>query len=123
MGRPMATSQDFVNWVCSDKLYPRFLMYLLLAQGEEIFKFSSGAVHQTIYFPEAKSFHICQPSVKEQQQIVEALDALREEAEKLEALYERKITDLVEMKQSILHKALSGELTSPPSQAIKEAAE
>ena len=123
MGRPMATSQDFVNWVCSDQVYPKFLMYLFLAQDDEIFKFSSGAVHQTIYFPEAKAFHICQPSVKEQHRIVDVLDALRERTEKLEALYERKIAGLSEMKQSILQRAFSGELTSPPSQAIKEAAE
>jgi type I restriction enzyme S subunit len=123
MGRPMATSQDFVNWVCSDKLYPRFLMYLFLAQGDEIFKFSSGAVHQTIYFPEAKAFHVCRPSVKEQQKIVEALDAMREQAEKLQAFYQRKIAALSEMKQSILQKAFSGELTAPPSLAISEAAE
>jgi type I restriction enzyme, S subunit len=25
MGRPMATSQDFVNWVCSEQLDPDFL--------------------------------------------------------------------------------------------------
>ena len=31
--------------------------------------------------------------------------------------------DICELKQSILQKAFSGELTSPPSQAIKEAAE
>jgi hypothetical protein len=30
---------------------------------------------------------------------------------------------LADLKQSILQKAFSGELTSPPSQAIKEAAE
>jgi restriction endonuclease S subunit len=123
MGRPMATSQDFVNWVCSKDLYPPFLMYLFLGQGDEIFKFSSGAVHQTIYFPEAKAFHICLPWMKEQRRIVEALDALREQTEKLEAHYRRKIDDLTEAKQAILQKAFSGELTSPPSQAVKEAAE
>ena len=117
MGRSMATSQDFVSWVCSDKLYPRFLMYLLLAQGDEVFKFASGAVHQTIYFPEAKAFHICHPPVHEQHQIVEALDALREQTEKLEAFYRGRIADLAEMKQSILSKAFSGELTKA-SQAV-----
>jgi type I restriction enzyme S subunit len=41
----------------------------------------------------------------------------------LEENYRKKIDELVELKQSILQKAFSGELTSPPSQAIKEAAE
>ena len=112
MGRPMATSQDFVNWVCSDALYPRFLMYLFLAQGDEIFKFSSGAVHQTIYFPEAKAFHICLPSIEEQREIVGMLDALREQTEKLEGNYQLKLADLTETKQAILQKAFLGELTS-----------
>lgn len=87
-------------------------MYLFLAQGDEIFKFSSGAVHQTIYFPEAKAFQICLPSMNEQHQTVEALDALREQAEKLEGVYRRKIGDLAEIKQSILQKAFSGGLSS-----------
>ena len=30
MGRPMATSQDFVNWVCTDAIDYRFLKYILL---------------------------------------------------------------------------------------------
>lgn len=122
MGRPMATSQDFVNWVCSDALYPQFLMYLFLAQGEEIFKFSSGAVHQTIYFPEAKAFHVCLPSITLQEAIVGMLDAMREQAEKLERIYQKKLLSLVEAKQVILQKAFSGELTSRSS-VVKEAAE
>lgn len=75
MGRPMATSQDFVDWVCSDRLDPSFLKYLLLAEGKDgLRRFSSGAVHQTIYFPEVKAFCICHPSVPEQKRIVAILD-------------------------------------------------
>lgn len=72
--RPMATSQDFVNWVCSDELDPEFLKYLLIAEGEDILRFASGAVHQTIYFPEAKAFHVCHPPIEEQRRIVGILD-------------------------------------------------
>jgi type I restriction enzyme, S subunit len=50
-------------------------------------------------------------SLKEQQTIVKKLDALSTEAKKLEAIYQRKITDLEELKKSILQKAFSGELT------------
>jgi type I restriction enzyme, S subunit len=58
MGKAMATSQDFVNWVCGDELEPDFLKHLLLAEGEDLLRFASGAVHQTIYFPEVKAFHV-----------------------------------------------------------------
>jgi type I restriction enzyme S subunit len=74
MGRPMATSQDLVNWVCSKQLDHNFLKYLFIAEDEDLLRFSSGAVHQTIYFPEVKAFHICYPSFPEQQRIVGILD-------------------------------------------------
>ena len=74
MGRPMATSQDFVNWVCSKHLDHNFLKYLFIAEDEDLLRFASGSVHQTIYFPEVKAFHICHPPLSEQQQIVSLLD-------------------------------------------------
>lgn len=74
MGRPMATSQDFVNWVCSKDLDHDFLKYLFIAEGDGLLRFASGAVHQTIYFPEVKAFHICHPSLAEQRRIVAVLD-------------------------------------------------
>lgn len=74
MGRDMATSQDFVNWVCADKLDNQFLKYLLLAESGAFRRFSSGSIHQTIYFPEVKAFHICHPGIAEQRRIVRILD-------------------------------------------------
>jgi type I restriction enzyme S subunit len=90
MGRPMATSQDFVNWVCSKRLDPNFLKYLLIAEGKNLLRFASGSVHSTIYFPEVKAFHICHPPFAEQRRIVAILDeafagleeAMRANAEK-----------------------------------------
>lgn len=74
MDRPMATSQDFVNWVCTKAIDPRFLQYLFIAEGKDLLRFASGAVHQTIYFPEAKAFHVAHPPHAEQQRIVGILD-------------------------------------------------
>lgn len=78
MGRPMATSQDFVNWVCSEELDHNFLKYLFIAEGDDLLRFASGAVHQTIYFPEAKAFFICHPPLAEQRRIVGILDEASE---------------------------------------------
>ena len=51
------------------------------------------------------------PKSKETQQtIVRQLDALRAETQKLEAVYQKKIADLEELKKSILQKAFAGEL-------------
>lgn len=73
-GRPMATSQDFVNWICGDQLLPEFLQHLFLAEGENLLRFASGAVHKTIYFPEVKAFHVCVPDMETQRHIVAILD-------------------------------------------------
>jgi restriction endonuclease S subunit len=111
MGRPMATSQDFVNWVCSDKLKPEFLKYLILAEGRDgLLRYASGSVHQTIYFPEAKAFHICYPEPKEQLRIVNQCDSIYVETQRLESLCQQKLAALGALKKSLLHQAFSGEL-------------
>jgi type I restriction enzyme S subunit len=93
MGRPMATSQDFVNWVCSDSLDFRYLKYVLLAEQESFLRFASGTTHQTIYFPEVKAFHAALPPITEQRRIADTLsslddriDLLRESSTTIEAI-------------------------------------
>ncbi|MCR9118753.1 MAG: restriction endonuclease subunit S [bacterium] len=82
MGTPMATSQDFVNWVCDpEKLDYSFLMYILLAENRSFLRFASGTTHQTIYFPEVKAFHVCVPSLDHQKAISRILSTLDDKIE------------------------------------------
>ncbi|MEO7804378.1 MAG: restriction endonuclease subunit S [Actinomycetota bacterium] len=81
MGKPMATSQDFVSWICGDDLDYRFLKAVLLAEGSDLLQFASGTTHQTIYFPEVKAFHICAPSIEEQRRIAGILEAIEQKIE------------------------------------------
>jgi len=106
-GRPMATSQDFVNWVCGDRLVPEFLQYLLLAEGNDLLRFSSGAVHKTIYFPEVKAFHVCVPSVAEQHRIVAILDEAFEAIGTAKANTERNLRNANEIFDSYLATVFS----------------
>lgn len=76
MGVPMATSQDFVNWVCGPELDHRYLKYVLLAERRAFLRFASGTTHQTIYFPEVKAFHLAMPSLQVQQSIADVLGVL-----------------------------------------------
>jgi type I restriction enzyme S subunit len=62
-----------------------------------------------LYFPKSKS---------EQQAIVSQLDALQAESKKLEAVYQKKIDDLEELKKSILQKAFAGELKTEKAMEI-----
>lgn len=81
MGVPMATSQDFVNWVCGDRLHWRFLMYVLLAERDALLRYAHGTTHQTIYFPEVKAFWVALPARAEQEAIVATLGALDDKIE------------------------------------------
>lgn len=81
MGAAMATSQDFVNWVCGPNLDHRFLHYVLLAEHDSMLRFASGTVHQTIYFPEAKAMHICMPPLAEQHDVVRVLGSFDKKIE------------------------------------------
>ncbi len=50
-------------------------------------------------------------SIETQKKIVQQLDALQAETKKLEAIYQQKISNLEELKKSVLQKAFNGELT------------
>ena len=81
MGVPMATSQDFVNWVCGPNLDSRLLLYLLLSEVDSLSRFAYGTTHQTIYFPEVKAFHVCVPPLAEQRAIAGVLGSLDDKIE------------------------------------------
>lgn len=74
LGRPMATSQGFANWICGEHLLPEFLKYLFLREQEALHRFAIGTTIQTIYYPDIKALHVCVPSTAEQQRIVGILD-------------------------------------------------
>jgi len=119
MDRPMATSQDFVNWVCSEALVPDFLLYALLAEGQSIRRFGRGTTHTTIYFPEVKALHICLPSVAEQQEIVRRVEHLLGMADNLTRRIETTSRRVAGSLQSVLAQAFRGELLATSSGSPK----
>jgi type I restriction enzyme S subunit len=57
-----------------------------------------------------KFLQITIPTLPEQRAIVAKLDALSAETKKLEAIYQQKLANLEELKQSVLRKAFRGEI-------------
>ena len=56
------------------------------------------------------NFPILLPPIDMQKAILEEIDALHDETQHLESLYQRKIAALDELKQSLLQQAFSGQL-------------
>ena len=122
MGRPMATSQDFVNWVCGPELDPFFLAYALRASRDYIRGLASGAVHKTIYMPTLHSLQVCAPPLDEQRRIVRALDRQLAEAERLrDALHDR-LSVVESLPATILRAAFTRQAdgTAAPALSLPE---
>jgi type I restriction enzyme S subunit len=92
-----------------------FLLYYLKSSlaMKYVLYMSNGGAQEFVGLTALRSFPIPYPSLKDQQIIVQKLDALSAETKKLEAIYQQKINDLEELKKSILQKAFAGELRSP----------
>lgn len=82
-----------------------------------------GLAYVGINIADLRTLPISFPGRNRQLQLIARLQELSYEARKLEAIYNRRLLQLAELRQAILHAAFSGELTSAPSQAIREAAE
>ena len=94
---------------------PLYFLYLYMSApfqkflGEKIIR---GATVDRISIKDFPSFPIPLPNLNEQRSIVCDVDVLSKETQRLEAIYRQKLTALNELKQSILHKAFTGELTA-----------
>jgi type I restriction enzyme S subunit len=78
---------------------------------EQIRKQVTGAAQPQLPIKTLVNFVFPVPkSLKQQQTIVQKLDALSLETKRLEAIYQQKINDLEELKKSVLQKAFAGEL-------------
>lgn len=91
----------------ADNEYVEFLLQtfkvILKARGK-------GTARDNINLGTFESQKFPFPTVAEQKRIVAAINALAAETERLEAIYQRKIEVLDELKKSLLHRAFNGEL-------------
>ena len=107
MAQPMATSQDFANWVCGDELDPEFLMHALIRCRKELRELATGATHKTIYMPTLESFHVCAPPLAEQRRIVAVLKQQLAEVASLRAALDVQAKELAALPQRILAQAFN----------------
>lgn len=110
MGRSMATTQHFANWVCKDELLPKYLMYAFMAGREHLLRSGQGSTVKTIYMPALKELRLLLPPLAEQTEIVRRVEQLFAFADQLEAKVASAKSRIDHLTQSILTKAFRGEL-------------
>ena len=96
-----------------NELLPNFLFLFFQTKNywDKVSKGVSGSAQGGFNATKLAALSIPYPtSIKEQQSVIHKLTAISKETQRLESLYQRKLTALDELKKSLLHKAFSGEL-------------
>ena len=88
----------------------RFLYFQMLKSLAKFKSQSVGAGTKFLKLGMIKNMEIALPTLAEQERIVSEVDSIREETQRLESIYQRKLAALDELKKSLLHQAFSGEL-------------
>jgi type I restriction enzyme S subunit len=97
----------------SNTLLNSFVRYYFMSpvfQSEMIAGAADGATRAYIGITKQLSLRFRFPSLDEQKRIVARLDVLDPETQRLESLYQKKLTALDDLKKSLLHQAFSGQL-------------
>lgn len=109
LGRDMATSQDFANYICGPRLDNYFLLYLFRGMGRTWKGLMAGSIHNTIYMPVFKALQIPLPPVPEQRAIAEALS----DVDGLLGALDRLIAKKRDLKQAAMQQLLTGQTRLP----------
>ena len=110
LGVPMATTQDFVNWVCGPKIAPEFLLFVFRAMSKEFERLKYGSTHNTIYMPDIFSFRVALPSLIEQGEIV---SNVRESLRRLDGSFDDLLSSkelLQERRSALISGAVTGQI-------------
>lgn len=110
MPEPMATSQDFWNWVPGERLNSIYLMWVFRAMQREFRSLMIGSTHQTIYQPTAAAIRIPVPPLDEQLRIVDYLDEQTAKIDTLIAETETFIELARERRTALITAAVTGQI-------------
>lgn len=105
-----------------DSQYLAFLLLHPLMQKRLLAK-STGATVQHVNMKDIRELSISElPPVQAQRDCIEELEQLQSQVNSLETIYRQKISALKELKQSILQKAFTGELTADTANQVTKTA-
>jgi len=107
-------NQALLKLTPHDQLEINFLKIWMESQDfqNQLSKFSKGAAIKNVASVKSlKDINAPIPNLKKQREIFKKIEVFNIKTKKLESIYNQKLTDLEELKQSILHKVFKGELS------------
>ena len=104
----------------NNQILIRFLFWWLKSIAPLIKEEGTGATVQGVKVTFVHALKIPVPLLSEQKEIITQLDEISAETQRLETIYRQKLAALKELKQSILQKAFTGELTADTAKTEKE---
>jgi len=107
---PMATTQDFANWICGPKLRPLYLLYALRSMRQEFRRLIMGSTHSTIYMPDIERFAIPIPPIDEQDTIIQAIRSASSQHTSLISKVQQHIGKLGEYRTALISAAVTGKI-------------
>lgn len=105
-GEKMATSQDFANYVCGDKLSPRYVLQLFRWMQHVWSQLAEGSTHKTIYMPVFKKLHILLPPLNEQVLIADIAESI----DKKILMVSDKLESNKKLKKALMQDLLTGKV-------------
>jgi type I restriction enzyme S subunit len=89
-----------------------FILHAINFVKPEILSLRRGVRQKNLSLQKIKDISITIPDLEEQKKVVLQLASIKKETQRLETIYRQKLAALNELKQSILQKAFTGQLTS-----------
>lgn len=107
---PMATSQDFWNWICGPRMIPDYLLLLFRCMRQKFDQITSGSTHKTIYQPIAAGLEVCVPPPDEQKAIVRYVESKIGPIDEVTDLVNTSIDLLAEYRTALITAAVTGQI-------------
>lgn len=107
-----------------DHIRPEYLSHYMRSSifKKQYMEVMCQSTRNQVPITKQREFYHLIPPIAEQEVIVEQLDSIFESGERLQTLYTKKLELLGALKQALLQKAFTGELTAQPEEALEEVA-
>jgi type I restriction enzyme S subunit len=106
----MAVSQHFIGWVCSSRIQPEYLLFVLRSMTHELQRLTMGATVRTIGMPDVRSLATPIPPLREQEEIVAFVLKSRSDIDVLVASVRDAIDRLEELRTALIAAAVTGKI-------------